>query len=217
MWRYAHTVPQPSTNSQCPGRLRRRLSFTTCLYYFIRYFPVCVLVYAFPATTLSSPVPLTVASRSILFVGTELTPAFHFTPHDCFLWQVWQGVASLLTAVAVDVVLVLRVYAMYARARWVFIVLSVGLVAEVVCMSVSLAFALPGIKFDAVCIVLYIPSPVVLFAYVLYAASPKRPCTHAALTHSPTARPRCSSRFCSSHSHLSSSRARSVGPPRARR
>jgi hypothetical protein len=71
-----------------------------------------------------------------------------------------------VTAVAVDIVLVLRVYAMYARARWVFIVLGVGLVAEVVCMSVSLAFTLPGIGFDAVCIVLYIPSSVVLFACV---------------------------------------------------
>ena len=40
-------------------------------------------------------------SRSILLMGTELTPPFHFTPHDCFIWQVDQavGLSLILTAV----------------------------------------------------------------------------------------------------------------------
>lgn len=45
---------------------------------------------------------------AILFVGTELSPAFHFTPHDCFIWQVFQGVSAFLIIIATDLVLVLR-------------------------------------------------------------------------------------------------------------
>jgi hypothetical protein len=45
---------------------------------------------------------------SILFVGTELTPQFHFTPHDCYLWQVWQGVSAMTVMTAVDIILIVR-------------------------------------------------------------------------------------------------------------
>lgn len=46
--------------------------------------------------------------RSILFIGTELTPHFHFTPHDCYIWQIYQGVAASTIVVTVDTVLILR-------------------------------------------------------------------------------------------------------------
>ena len=49
-----------------------------------------------------------VASRSILLIGTELTPPFHFTPHDCYIWQVYQAVALSLILTVVDIILILR-------------------------------------------------------------------------------------------------------------
>ncbi|KAJ7714950.1 hypothetical protein B0H14DRAFT_2413367, partial [Mycena olivaceomarginata] len=46
---------------------------------------------------------------STLFIGSpELTPQFDFTPHDCFIWQVYQGAITVLLFVAVDYVLILR-------------------------------------------------------------------------------------------------------------
>ena len=47
-------------------------------------------------------------SRSILLIGTELTPPFHFTPYDCYIWQVYQSVALSLILTVVDIILVLR-------------------------------------------------------------------------------------------------------------
>jgi hypothetical protein len=139
---------------------RKRLSFTTCLYYFIRYFPVCVLVYVRYCDAYRSLTP----RRSILFVGTELTPAFHFTPHDCFLWQVWQGIGAAATAAALDVVLMLRVYAMYERSRTIFFVLAGGFAVEIACMVAGLVLALPRIEFDEICVVLHVSDSLIIYA-----------------------------------------------------
>ena len=46
--------------------------------------------------------------RSILLVGSELTPLFHFSLHDCFIWQVFQGVAAATIICTVDTILILR-------------------------------------------------------------------------------------------------------------
>ena len=48
------------------------------------------------------------SARSILLIGTELTPPFNFTPHDCYIWQIYQGVALSLILIAVDTILILR-------------------------------------------------------------------------------------------------------------
>jgi hypothetical protein len=85
---------------------RKRLSYTKVLYFFIRYFPVPVLMYVSPTSVTN--IQLITKYSSILFVGTELTPQFHFTSYDCYLWQVWQGLAALLVAASLDIVLVLR-------------------------------------------------------------------------------------------------------------
>jgi hypothetical protein len=52
--------------------------------------------------------PICVRHRSIIFVGTEISQSFNYTPRACFAWQVWQGVAALALGTAVDIVLVLR-------------------------------------------------------------------------------------------------------------
>lgn len=48
------------------------------------------------------------AARPLLLVGSELSPHFHFTPHDCFAWGVYQGVAAGVVVVVVDSILILR-------------------------------------------------------------------------------------------------------------
>ena len=47
-------------------------------------------------------------SRSTLLIGTELTPPLNFTPHDCYIWQIYQAVALSLILIAVDTILILR-------------------------------------------------------------------------------------------------------------
>ena len=46
--------------------------------------------------------------RSILLIGSELTPHFHFSSHDCYIWQVYQGVAAGAIFTTVDTILILR-------------------------------------------------------------------------------------------------------------
>jgi hypothetical protein len=46
--------------------------------------------------------------RSILFVGTEISPQFHFTLYDCEVWAIYQAAAALLLLAAVDYILLLR-------------------------------------------------------------------------------------------------------------
>lgn len=56
--------------------------------------------------------------RSLLLVGTELTPRFHFTSHACFAWQVFQGVASVALIVPVDIILIMRSASCFSALNW---------------------------------------------------------------------------------------------------
>ncbi|KAJ7125049.1 hypothetical protein C8R44DRAFT_130026 [Mycena epipterygia] len=116
------------------------------IYLFIRYIPLFIQI-------------------SILPIGSpELTPHFHFTPHACFVWQVYQGVATLLVFSAVDYILILRVYALYhtnARVRRL-VLAAFGL--EVSVMGIGLGLSLPGIQFDDICLVTRISDLLLIYA-----------------------------------------------------
>ncbi|KAL1746169.1 hypothetical protein HDZ31DRAFT_2996, partial [Schizophyllum fasciatum] len=78
----------------------------------VRYMPLCVQITA-------------------LFIGTEITPQFHFTHHDCLVWQIYLSVSVVIIVTLADTVLVLRstylphacaFYALYVgniRVKWV--------------------------------------------------------------------------------------------------
>jgi len=84
---------------------RRAWTGTKLLYFFIRYVPLLVhMCVSKPSLYYCYRRPCS----SLTVVGTELSPAFHFTAHDCFIWQVFQGVAAALIMWAVDIVLILR-------------------------------------------------------------------------------------------------------------
>ncbi|KAF4598135.1 hypothetical protein EYR38_006531 [Pleurotus pulmonarius] len=119
-------------------------SVTKFLYFHIRYVPVLVQI-------------------AITFVGTEIAESFHYTTHDCYIWQVFQGVASVSIIAAVDVILILRVYALY-NGHWA-IRLSVGCLffMEIVCMIVGLALAIPGIRFGPNCSTTGIPQSLIIY------------------------------------------------------
>ncbi|KAJ7782778.1 hypothetical protein B0H16DRAFT_1494348 [Mycena metata] len=119
---------------------------TKFLYLFIRYVPLVVQI-------------------SILPIGSrELTPAIHFTPHDCFIWQVYQGVATVLIFSAVDYVLILRVYALYHNNRTIRRIVLVAFGLELCGMCVGLGLSLPGIQFDAICVVTSISEALLIYA-----------------------------------------------------
>jgi len=123
----------------------RSWSYTKAIYFFIRYIPVMV-------------------EASNLLIGTELTPIFHFTPHDCYIWIVYQTVALSLILTAVDTILILRVYALYhgnVVMRWV--VPSLFLI-EIVGVVVGLALSLPKFTYNNLCVVINAPRTLIIYA-----------------------------------------------------
>ncbi|KAJ7782774.1 hypothetical protein B0H16DRAFT_1709613 [Mycena metata] len=115
------------------------------LFLFIRYIPLFVQI-------------------SIVVLGCpELTPQFNFTSHDCFIWQVYQGVASVLIIVAVDYVLILRVSALYHDKPTIRRVVLAAFGLEFAGMCVGLGLSLPGIQFDDLCVVTSVSTTLLIY------------------------------------------------------
>ncbi|PFH53852.1 hypothetical protein AMATHDRAFT_136964, partial [Amanita thiersii Skay4041] len=120
---------------------------------------------------------------SILLVGSELTPLFHFTPHDCYIWQVFQGVAAITILASVDTILILRstsisyhsellllsstrVRALYDRNPFIKSSVVVLFVLEMIALCLGLALAIPHIQYDNICLVTHRPLALSIYGYV---------------------------------------------------
>ncbi|KAF7315219.1 hypothetical protein MIND_00036300 [Mycena indigotica] len=120
-------------------------SIIKAVFYFIRYVPLFVQL-------------------SILTIGSpELTPGFHFTHHACFIWQVYQVTATITIFVAVDYVLILRVYALYHNNPLIRKIVLVAFATEVVLMVTGLVLSLPTIQFDELCVVSHASTILLLY------------------------------------------------------
>ncbi|KAJ7577254.1 hypothetical protein C8J56DRAFT_971436 [Mycena floridula] len=120
------------------------LSLTKLLYFFVRYCPLLVQI-------------------SVLFVGTDLSPQFHFTPHDCYIWQAYQGAANLCIAIAVDYILILRVFALYLDNTVIRWVIGISWFGELFAMALGLGLAVPKITYDDICLTNYIPETIGIY------------------------------------------------------
>ncbi|KAF8882717.1 hypothetical protein BD779DRAFT_913203 [Infundibulicybe gibba] len=109
------------------------------LYFYIRYVPIIILI-------------------STLVVGADFTAYFGFTANDCYIWQVYQGIAVLLTIWATDLILILRVFAIYKGCPVVRSLLSTVFLGEVVCMSTGLGLTLPHVEYNHLCFIVDAPS-----------------------------------------------------------
>ncbi|KAF8070440.1 hypothetical protein FPV67DRAFT_1487414 [Lyophyllum atratum] len=119
-------------------------TLTKFLYFYARYVPLMVQI-------------------SILFVGTDVSSALHFTPHDCYIWQVYQGIAAFSIVGAVDIILILRVIALYHGNPVIRILLALLYILELVGMSVGIGLAIPGIRYDEICLVTDIPPSLAIY------------------------------------------------------
>ncbi|EAU80717.2 hypothetical protein CC1G_04827 [Coprinopsis cinerea okayama7 len=97
---------------------------------------------------------------STQFYGAPLPLTYSF--HGCYIWNVYQGLSSILVIAAVDYILILRVHAMYPRNKPVRYISSLLYVAELVMMSVGIGLAVPQLKYDERCVVS--ESPIVFTA-----------------------------------------------------
>ncbi|TFK22090.1 hypothetical protein FA15DRAFT_671903 [Coprinopsis marcescibilis] len=119
-----------------------RLTLTKMIFFFIRYFPLFLQI-------------------STLFIGT---PPFTFTARDCYIWNVYQALASLLIISAVDYILVLRVFALYAGNKAVKITTTMLYFAEIITISIGLGLSVPEFTFDEYCTILGSPTTFLISA-----------------------------------------------------
>ncbi|KAI0270462.1 hypothetical protein BC834DRAFT_967250 [Gloeopeniophorella convolvens] len=120
------------------------------LFLFIRYFAVAMQI-------------------PLLFIGTYLPVDFHYTEADCVRWYIFQQVGTQLLVAAVEVILIMRVHALYDRKRSVMMALGALFLAENAAMVVSLVRVVPSTRFDPTCILVHTPPGIVTFAIAFFA------------------------------------------------
>ncbi|KDQ55170.1 hypothetical protein JAAARDRAFT_37700 [Jaapia argillacea MUCL 33604] len=122
----------------------RPWSYTKFLFFYVRYMAAATQV-------------------SALFVTAEISPHFTYTQHQCLIWEVWQGVASMSLIMAVDVVLILRVHALYSGNPTITRLLLITYTLEIACMTISLVLSVPGVVYNDVCLVTWVPPAIFLW------------------------------------------------------
>jgi hypothetical protein len=182
------------------------------IFFFVRYVPTLVQMWvlSYFSITLNTYSPR--ISRSILFIGTELTPHFHFTSHDCYIWQGTYRSCSCLSSppgplvgfseflflysvsrcccifdhrngrfysyttrcvffIKQGCILMLfcvQVYALYHTGSAVRIIVGLCFGLEIVGMCVGLGLAIPGIRYNEICLVTAIPETLLVNLWVSF-------------------------------------------------
>ncbi|KAI0341189.1 hypothetical protein BDW22DRAFT_1430329 [Trametopsis cervina] len=100
---------------------------------------------------------------ALLGINVDGTTGLHYTLEQCKQWVVFQGVVLQLVITTVDIVFIMRVYALYNKSRVVLIGLSTLLIAEVAYLSYNLATVTPKLTVADDCFVRSSPKTFILY------------------------------------------------------
>ncbi|KAI9061880.1 hypothetical protein FKP32DRAFT_1594083 [Trametes sanguinea] len=114
-----------------------------CMYFVARYVPWLVQL-------------------ALLAINVNGSTGLKYTFHQCFAWQVVQGVLLQIIVTTVDVILITRVYALYSRSRILLGFLGSLFVAEVTFLCYVLGVVTPRLTYDDEC---YVTSSPAIFQY----------------------------------------------------
>ncbi|KAF9049860.1 hypothetical protein BJ165DRAFT_956207 [Panaeolus papilionaceus] len=132
----AHIWPQPG-----------RLTITKLLYFFSRYFPLAIQI-------------------NNTVISGMISDRYPVPANICKLWLTYQTLATFLLLGAVDMILMVRVYAFYGRKQRIRILLGILLIVRVGLSSASAILTLPDQKFNDICLSERVPSLVIIFFLV---------------------------------------------------
>ncbi|KDQ55173.1 hypothetical protein JAAARDRAFT_37705 [Jaapia argillacea MUCL 33604] len=122
----------------------RPRSYTKFLYFYVRYMTLA-------------------AQISLVFTTGEASPNLQYTHYQCYLWEIWQEGFALSLIMAVDIILILRVHALYNGKKLVTSIICFFYIAEVVSMLTSSVLATPGMEYDTLCLITYSPPSIVTY------------------------------------------------------
>lgn len=81
----------------------------------------------------------------------------------CEQWVIIEAVSAVLLEAVVEVILILRLYALYTASRRVLGILLGALIAQLIMMSVSLGVSLPGVMASPMCIETKFPRMIIAY------------------------------------------------------
>jgi len=90
---------------------------------------------------------------ALLAINSDGTTGLRFTTDQCEKWQVFQGVSLQVIVTTVDIVLIMRVYALYNRSRSLLIFMSLAFAAEIGYLIHNLVMVTPQLTFNDDCFV----------------------------------------------------------------
>lgn len=122
----------------------RRVTIVKALYFFIRYFGLAIHI-----------------NNSV--ISRILQARYPIPRETCRLWLTYQALAIFLLLGAVDIILMIRVYAFYNRRRWVGFLMLFLLFFRVGLSSASAVMTVPDQRFDHSCLNENVPSVVMYF------------------------------------------------------
>ncbi|KAI0742353.1 hypothetical protein C8Q80DRAFT_1221001 [Daedaleopsis nitida] len=99
---------------------------------------------------------------ALLAINVNGTTGLMFTPGQCAIWQVVQGVLLQVVVTTVDVILVTRVYALFSRNNMLLTVLGALFFAEVLALCYILGVVTPRLTYTDEC---YVTSSPAIFQY----------------------------------------------------
>jgi len=110
-----------------------KTNWMTWMYLFLRYFPIMV--------------------ECSLVIISNANPPMSICTH----WHIYQATCFVLLTFGVEVVLVVRIYALYNRKKAVIIPVLVVWLIEAAAMILSMIFAVPRMTFFGPCMIAYAP------------------------------------------------------------
>ncbi|KDR75759.1 hypothetical protein GALMADRAFT_226406 [Galerina marginata CBS 339.88] len=125
----------------------RRVTIVKALYFFIRYFGLAIQI-------------------NNTAVAKILQARYPVPRETCRLWLTYQALAIFLLLGAVDIILMIRVYAFYNRRRWTGFLMIFLLFFRVGLSSASAIMTVPDQKFNYECLNENVPSVVMYFFIV---------------------------------------------------
>ncbi|KAI0087533.1 hypothetical protein BDY19DRAFT_994857 [Irpex rosettiformis] len=103
---------------------------------------------------------------ALLGINTDGTTGLHFTVDQCRKWMIFQAIFLQLVVTTVDIILMIRVFALYNKSRPLLIFLSTIFLAEIAYLSYNLATVTPRLGFAEDCFVRSSP-PSFIFYWIV--------------------------------------------------
>ncbi|KAI0792300.1 hypothetical protein C8Q75DRAFT_804702 [Abortiporus biennis] len=100
---------------------------------------------------------------ALLAIEIDGTTGLFFSSHECSKWQIVQAVILQLTITTVDVILLMRVYALFNRNRILLVVFTSLFIAEISYMCYVLSVVTPRLEYNSECFVTHSPSIFITF------------------------------------------------------